>query len=137
MAERVQTNVLDLLGGVLDARARGPLDRSREAQLRRIKRFIDQNLRLRHLDPEMIAHAFGISTRYLHKLFSSTPYTLGEWVRQQRLEAVHRQLRDPHCHQSIGELAFRWGFNDQAQFTRAFRQQFGCTAREVRASRPH
>jgi AraC-like DNA-binding protein len=75
--------------------------------------------------------------RYLHKLFSITPYTLGEWVRQQRLEAVHRQLCDPHCHLSIGQLAFRWGFADQAQFTRAFRQRYGCTAREVRAARAH
>lgn len=73
--------------------------------------------------------------RYLHKLFAITPYTLGEWVRQQRLEAVHRQLCDPHCHLAIGELAFRWGFTDQAQFTRAFRQHYGCTAREVRAAR--
>jgi AraC-like DNA-binding protein len=50
---------------------------------------------------------------------------------------VHRQLCDPHCHLSIGQLAFRWGFADQAQFTRAFRQRFGCTAREVRAARAH
>ncbi|MCY1353471.1 Transcriptional activator NphR [compost metagenome] len=105
--------------------------------LTRVEQYVRQNLGDPDLSPQSIASACGLSLRYLHKLFSSTPYTLGEWVRQQRLEAVHRQLRDPHCHQSIGELAFRWGFNDQAQFTRAFRQQFGCTAREVRASRPH
>ena len=74
----------------------------------------------------------GRTLRCQHKLFATTSYTLCEWIRLQRLEAVHRQLRDPHCHLSIGELAFRWGFSDQAQFTRAFRQQYGCNPREVR-----
>jgi AraC-like DNA-binding protein len=55
------------------------------------------------------------------------------WIRLQRLEAINRRLHDPHCHLSIGELALHWGFGDQAQFTRSFRQHFGCTASEVRA----
>lgn len=63
----------------------------------------------------------------------STPYSLGEWIRLRRLEAVNRGLHDPYCHLSIGELAMHWGFSDQAQFTRSFRQHFGRTAREVRA----
>lgn len=100
--------------------------------LQRVEQYIERHLANPELNPAQIAEACGLSLRYLHKLFAATPYTLGEWVRLQRLEAVHRQLRDPHCHLSIGELAFRWGFNDQAQFTRAFRQQYGCTAREVR-----
>lgn len=105
--------------------------------LSRVERYVAQNLGDPDLSPQAIASACGLSVRYLHKLFASTPFTLSEWVRQQRLEAVHRQLRDPQCHLSIGELAFRWGFNDQAQFTRAFRQQFGCTAREVRGCSTH
>jgi AraC-like DNA-binding protein len=105
--------------------------------LSRVERYVAQNLGDPDLSPQSIASACGLSVRYLHKLFASTPFTLSEWVRQQRLEAVPRQLRDPQCHLSIGELAFRWGFNDQAQFTRAFRQQFGCTAREVRGVSTH
>ncbi|WP_027593514.1 helix-turn-helix domain-containing protein [Pseudomonas sp. LAIL14HWK12:I7] len=105
--------------------------------LTRVEHYVLQNLGDPDLSPQAVATACGLSLRYLHKLFSITPYTLGEWVRQQRLEAVHRQLCDPHCHLSIGQLAFRWGFADQAQFTRAFRQRYGCTAREVRAARAH
>lgn len=105
--------------------------------LTRVEHYVLQNLANPELSPQAIANACGLSLRYLHKLFSSTAYTLGEWVRQQRLEAVHRQLRDPQCHLPIGELAFRCGFADQAQFTRAFRQYFGCTAREVRAACKH
>lgn len=77
--------------------------------LTRVEQYVLQHLGDPELSPATIASACGLSLRYLHKLFAITPYTLGEWVRQQRLEAVHRQLRDPHCHLAIGELAFRWG----------------------------
>ncbi|MHA6126945.1 AraC-like ligand-binding domain-containing protein [Pseudomonas fluorescens group sp. PF-1] len=101
--------------------------------LQRIEHYVDKQLGNPDLAPQVIAQACGLSVRYLHKLFSSTPYSLGEWIRLRRLEAVHRGLHDPNCHLSIGELAMRWGFSDQAQFTRSFRQHFGCTAREVRS----
>jgi len=101
--------------------------------LQRIEHYIDRNLCSAELNPQHIAQACGLSVRYLHKLFFSTPYSLGEWIRLKRLEAVYQRLRDPHCHLSIGELAYRWGFSDQAQFSRHFRQHFGCTASEARA----
>jgi len=105
--------------------------------LTRVEQYVQQHLSDPELSPRTIASACGLSLRYLHKLFVITPYTLSEWIRQLCLEAVYRQLRDPHCHLPIGELALRWGFTDQAQFTRAFRQQYGCTAREVRAAGTH
>lgn len=102
--------------------------------LQRIERYVEQHLCSAELSPQQVADACGMSVRYLHKLFASTPFSLGEWVRLQRLEAVYRRLRDPHCHLSIGELALRWGFSDQSQFTRSFRQRFGCSASEARAA---
>ncbi|MNJ56259.1 Transcriptional activator NphR [compost metagenome] len=100
--------------------------------LQRIEQYVEQQLGNPDLAPQMIADACGLSVRYVHKLFTSTAYSLGEWIRIRRLEAVDRVLRDPTCHLSIGELAMRWGFSDQAQFARSFRQHFGCTAKEVR-----
>ena len=105
--------------------------------LQRIEHYVEQQLGNPDLNPQLIAEACGVSVRYLHKLFSSTPYSLGEWIRRRRLEAVHRGLLDPNCYLSIGALAMRWGFSDQAQFTRSFRQHFACTASEVRASARH
>jgi AraC-like DNA-binding protein len=102
--------------------------------LARVERHVLQNLGDPELSPQSIAQACNLSLRYLHKLFSSTPCTLREWVRKQRLESVYRQLRNPQCHLSIGQLAFQAGFSDQAQFTRAFRILFGSTAREVRTA---
>lgn len=103
--------------------------------LQRIERYIEAHLGSPELSPQQVAAACELSLRYVHKLFSTTPYSVNEWIRLKRLEAVDRQLKDPQCHLLIGELASRWGFSDQSQFTRSFRQHFGLTASEVRARR--
>ncbi|HEX2140263.1 MAG TPA: helix-turn-helix domain-containing protein [Woeseiaceae bacterium] len=136
MAERVQSNVLDLLGGVLDAHAGSPLDHSPEAQKRRIKRFITQNLRLRHLGPEAVARAFGVSTRYVHKLFADEEHTIARYIRAERLQACRRALADPACDGlSITDIAVQWGFYDLPHMTRCFREAYGITPREFRRTR--
>ncbi|WP_328284149.1 AraC family transcriptional regulator [Halomonas sp. Cn5-12] len=102
------------------------------AHLMRIERYISANLGDPNLSPTRIAHFCGISLRYLHKLFSGSGYTVGEWVRAQRLEAAHRELESLPVGINIGEVAYRWGFSEQAQFSRAFRRRFGYSASELR-----
>ncbi|HSH48397.1 MAG TPA: AraC family transcriptional regulator [Halomonas sp.] len=104
----------------------------RTAHLMRIERYISANLGDPDLTPARIAHFCGISLRYLHKLFSESGYTVSEWVRMQRLEAAHRELEAIPEGVNIGEVAYRWGFSNQAQFSRVFRQQFGYSASELR-----
>lgn len=104
----------------------------REAHLTRIEAFVRKNLSDSDLDPETIARACGISTRYLHELFRDTNQTLGSWVRDQRLAACRESLRDPSNRQTVAEIAYRWGFGDQAQFSRAFKAQFGMPPKEFR-----
>ncbi len=105
----------------------------REAHLTRIESFIRKNLSDCELDPDAIARACGISTRYLHELFRDTNQTLGSWIRDQRLEACRAMLRDPANRQTVAEIAYRWGFSDQAQFSRAFKTSFGVAPKEFRA----
>ncbi|ATJ81601.1 AraC family transcriptional regulator [Halomonas beimenensis] len=109
----------------------------RTAHLMRIERFITSQLGNPDLDPKMVADGCGISLRYLHKLFAETGHTVGEWTRKQRLEAAKRDLCDTACGITVGEIAYRWGFSDQAQFCRAFRSHFGCSATEMRSRQPH
>ena len=104
----------------------------REAHLTRIESFIRKNIGDCELDPETIARGCGISTRYLHELFRDTNQTLGSWIRDQRLEACREALRDPSIHQTVAEIAYRFGFSDQAQFSRAFKAQFGVPPKEFR-----
>ena len=103
-----------------------------EAHLTLTESFIRKNLSDRQLDPETIARACGISMRYLHEVFRDTNQTVGSWIRDQRLEAWRAALKDQAYHQSVAEIANRWGFGDQAQFSRIFKAQFGIPPKEFR-----
>ena len=105
----------------------------RAAHLTRIERFVRSRLSDRNLGPEQIAEQCGISTRYLHELFRDTNQTLGQWIRDQRLAACHQDLKDPAIRKTIAEIAYARGFSDQAQFSRAFRNQYGIAPKDFRA----
>jgi AraC-like DNA-binding protein len=109
----------------------------RAAHLARIESFIRSHVGDPNLDPDTIARACRISTRYLHELFRDTNQTLGSWIRDQRLEACGEALADPSRKQTIAEIAYRWGFGDQAQFSRAFKAHFGAPPREYREQALH
>ena len=104
----------------------------RAAHLTRIESFVRKNLGRFDLDPEMIARHCDISTRYLHELLRDTNQTLGQWVRELRLDACREALKEPATRQTIAEIAYRWGFGDQAQFSRAFKTRFGQSPKEFR-----
>jgi AraC-like DNA-binding protein len=107
----------------------------REAHLTRIESVVRKNLGDAGLDPETIARACGISTRYLHELFRDTNQTVGSWIRDQRLEAAREALTDRSNKQSLAEIAYRFGFGDQAQFSRAFRSAYAMAPKDFRAKR--
>lgn len=102
-------------------------------QLAHIRQIIEQNLTDPCLSPAMVAKLSGISTRHLHRLFKGDGVSFGEWARKRRLSEARRQLANKHCaDQSIIQIAFHWGFNDAAHFSRTFRQEFGLSPRQYR-----
>ena len=104
----------------------------REAHLTRIDAYVRGHLEDPDLDPERIAAACGMSVRYLHELFRDTGLTVGQWIRHQRLEACRSSLSDAASRDSIASIAYRWGFAGQAQFSRAFKTQFGLSPKDFR-----
>lgn len=135
MIERVETNILDLLGGVLSAHSTKTAlaHVPREQQARNIKGFINDNLRNRRLGPAMIAQAFGVSTRYVHKLFANDSLTVNRYIQSIRLDASYQSLSDPKFVSfSITDIAVYWGFYDLPHMTRCFKKAFGVTPRDVR-----
>ncbi|MCA1300694.1 AraC-like ligand-binding domain-containing protein [Stappia indica] len=104
----------------------------RAAHLSRAEHYVRANLHRPELGPELIAQSCGISVRYLHALFRDTDRTLGQWVRDLRLEAVKMDLRAAGARQSIAEICFRRGFGDVAHFSRLFKQHVGCSPGEYR-----
>lgn len=104
-----------------------------EALMLRILTWIRQHLADDDLSPARIADAHGISVRYLYRLFSDEGSTVAAYVRTQRLDRIHADLRNPlFGRRSIASIAARWGMPDQPHLTRVFREEFQMTPGEVR-----
>jgi len=102
-------------------------------QLCYIRKIIEQNLTDPDLTPGLIAKMSGISPRHLHRLFKGDGMSFGEWVRHRRLFEARRQLANKYFSDySIIQIAFQWGFNDAAHFSRSFRKEFGLSPRDYR-----
>jgi len=100
---------------------------------RRIKAFIEAYLGDPTLSPAMIAAAHHISPRYLHKLFSDEPRSVLRIVWDRRLDRCRQDLEDPTLvRQTVSEIATRWGFQNAAHFSRAFRARYGHSPTEHR-----
>jgi len=113
-----------------------PLSPSRLKQLhkQRIQRYVRDNLRDSDLSAASIAAAVNLSTRYVYELFSGEEESLMKRVWSSRLERCRAELASPvAAGRSIGEIAYYWGFNDVAHFSRAFRKAYGASPREYRS----
>ena len=104
----------------------------RTAHLARIESFVRRHIDDTDLGPETVAAGCGISLRYLHELLRDTNMTLGQWIRDTRLQAAMEDLKNPADRRAIGEIAYARGYTDQAQFSRAFRARFGLSPSEAR-----
>lgn len=125
-----------LMAGIFrqaDTRALGGAAGVRAALLHRICQTIESQLGDPELSLANIAEAHGISPRYVQKLFESVSQSFIRYIRHRRLERCRYDLESPiHDQLSISDICFRWGFNDAAHFSRAFRDQYGVSPREYR-----
>jgi AraC-like DNA-binding protein len=110
----------------------------RSALLYRLKNTILTHLSDPELSISQVAAAVGISPRYASDLMADEQTSFRSYVQTQRLERCKRDLSDPaHAARHIGDIAFAWGFNDLAHFSRIFKQRFGASPREWREQLPH
>jgi len=100
-----------------------------------IVRYIEEHLRDPALSPAQVARGLRMSPRYLRTVFARSGEKLSAYIMRRRLEECARQIRNPSWQgHTLTEIAFAWGFNSSAHFTRAFREQFGMTPRTYRRS---
>lgn len=105
----------------------------RATLIARIKEFILDHLTDPELRPPVIAKAHGISPRYLNKLFERERCTVSRWIWRKRLERCRQLLADPrYANKTISEIAFLYGYNNMAHFSRTFRDEFKCSPRAYR-----
>jgi AraC-like DNA-binding protein len=99
-----------------------------------IKSYVLDHLRDPQLGVARIAAHLRTSPSTLHRAFAGEPCSITDWIWAQRLDRVKRDLCDPVLTaRSVSEVAFSWGCNDAAHFSRAFRARFGCAPRDLRA----
>jgi len=107
--------------------------RTRAEILLNVQSFVEANLGDPELDPERIARATFISTRYLHKLFEAEGTSVCRWIRETRLERCRRDMLDPAlADETILAVASRWGLPGPEHFSRLFRSAYGCSPSELR-----
>lgn len=101
--------------------------------LERAQLFIKDHLHDPALTVQAVANALQMSGSHLHRLFRDQALTPSQYLWNQRLEACSRELLDQRrTHVTLAQIAFSWGFNDAAHFSRAFKNKFGCSPRQWR-----
>ncbi len=129
VADCVVSVVGALVGGQEPPRA------PREQPLRDVKRWIDAHLADPDLSPARIAAANYISRRRLYTLFEAEGCGVSEWIRERRLEACRRDLRDPALSdETVMRVAMRWGFVDASHFSHSFSEAYGMPPGQYRAA---
>ncbi|HLI30650.1 MAG TPA: helix-turn-helix domain-containing protein [Gemmataceae bacterium] len=101
--------------------------------LARICEYVRDNLSNANLSPTDVALEFGISVRYVQKLFGMKNTSFTEYVLRKRLDGARLQLNSPQSGtQSVATIAYNWGFNDISYFHRVFKRRYGCTPKAFR-----
>ena len=80
-----------------------------------------------------MVHRIGISRSQLYRLFERAG-GVAHYIQRQRLLRICSLLSDPENQRPIAALAADFCFEDASGFSRAFRQEFGCSPSDVRSA---
>lgn len=100
--------------------------------LERARHYIQTHLGDAGLGAVGLPRELGISRSRLYRLFEPAGGVM-HYIQRRRLAAAHAALADANDRRRILEIAECWCFNDGAEFSRAFRREFGYSPSEVRA----
>lgn len=99
-----------------------------------LRRTIDANLANSDLDPGFLCQHLGMSRATLYRLFEPLG-GVRRYIQQRRLTRAYQAITDPErTGDRIGAIATRYGFSNDSVFSRAFREAFGMSPTDLRAS---
>jgi AraC family transcriptional activator of tynA and feaB len=132
--ERDETNIIAYLAALLRLADGASHQLTRSSLFRLLDTYLRANIAALRPAPA-IASEFGISERTLHRIFADRGATFERHVLQLRVELFRNLLRQASLSDiSIARLAMQCGFADAAHATRSFKNVFGGTPRDFRAS---
>lgn len=137
IAEAAARYIVDLaalaLGAKGDAAEEAQQGGLAAARLEAIKAEVRDHLGSRDLSVAAVAARFGVSPRYVHKLFEREDMSFSEFVLSRRLARGLQMLTDARfAALTISFIAFDCGFSDLSYFNRRFRRAYGTTPSELR-----
>ena len=107
--------------------------KTQAATMQRLQRHIEELLSDPGLSLAVVAARERVSERLVQKLFEGSGETFTGHLRRRRLERSRADLANrQYGHLSISDICFRWGFNDAAHFSHAFRDRYQMSPRQYR-----
>jgi AraC family transcriptional regulator, positive regulator of tynA and feaB len=125
--------ILELLSGAIGAVDPDHVSQMSTQRWVQVRDYIEDHLTDPQLDTAAIARSASISVRSLYLLFEARGETASRYVKRRRLARARSEL-ERRSDLTVATVALRWGFNDHAAFSRAFRAQYGVTPRDARAA---
>ncbi|MBJ7379261.1 MAG: helix-turn-helix transcriptional regulator [Polynucleobacter sp.] len=139
--QRIKGALLELIGFTCDKHhqailklTEGQLNlNSTSSSFKRVLKFIDKNIN-KDIGLNDVAEATFLSPNYLSQLLKEkTGLAFVGWLTLKRMERAQELLT--MTNNRISSIADEVGFKDEAYFTRRFRQRFGKSPSEYRASK--
>jgi AraC-like DNA-binding protein len=97
------------------------------------KKYIERNIE-KDITPDDAARTANYSLKQLNRIFSmTTGLTLGEYIRWYKLTQTLFELK--YSEMSIIDIAFKYGYESQEAFTRAFKDVFSLNPGKFRKSK--
>lgn len=119
---------------VLVAELAADTKRANPDRLTVIKATIAANLAESTFSVADVARQQGVSARAVQKLFQRTGTTFSRYLSERRLEGAKDALMLGNGTMSVTQIAFDFGFDDPAYFSRAFRKRYGIRPRDLQAA---
>lgn len=101
--------------------------------LERARRLVHQYLTSPHFGTDELCRELRISRSRLYRLFKQEGGVV-HFIRTQRLIDAHRILASPTNRRTVTDLAMERHFLDPADFSRAFKKEFGYSPREAKGA---
>jgi AraC-like DNA-binding protein len=99
---------------------------------RECQEYIELNLAESDLNTEHLSRHFSVTIRQLSRAFECHGVSINRYIWRRRLQKSREALIcSPHL--SITEIAFKWGFNHSAHFSRVYKECFGETPRQTQS----
>ena len=133
-AKQSEPDIVAYLSAMLRLATGANHELSRPSLFRLIDTYLRANIAAIRPAPALAAE-FGVSERTFHRIFADQETTFERHVLLLRIELFRNLLRqDSLSDVSITRLALQCGFSDAAHGSRTFKERFGITPRDFRAS---